>query len=147
VFCGYCGTQLWRWDASSRDAERYVCVTVGSLKDGEVEKIYPTSPSPSSSATAQDQVDEETKPKPATERLRGAEWFEDLLGGTGFGATSTTGALGRISRLGVRERSNGGGRVVEWEIVEFSAADDGQMEDLVKGGTSPAKRKIEDALE
>src|SRR5205085_519556 len=38
-FCGYCGTPLARWDASSREAERFVALTLGSLLDEDVEQL------------------------------------------------------------------------------------------------------------
>jgi hypothetical protein len=102
VFCGYCGTQLWRWDTTDQEADRWVCVTVGSLLDGEVERYFGSEAEPEEFLEKGGEVGA---------RLRGAEWFEDLLGGT------SSGPLGRISRLGVRE--TGQGRVVEWEIVEW----------------------------
>jgi hypothetical protein len=70
----------------------------------------------------------------AGQRLRGAEWFEDLLGG------SSSGPLGRISRLGVRQSQGDGRRVVEWEIVEWSTADREE-----RSATPGGKRKIGEA--
>jgi len=128
VFCGYCGTQLWRWDSADEEAEQWVCVTVGSLNDGEVEKYFGND-----HLEEDDEAKEKVDPR-AEEKLRGAEWFEDLLG-SGSGLTSTKGALGRIARLGVRERGNS--RVVEWEIVEWNSGD-------TEEGSGSAKRKIGD---
>jgi hypothetical protein len=121
---------------------------VGSLRDGELEKFFGSDSSYDAAensleqqTAAGDGVDEDMKTdgeaaatEPQGGRLRGAEWFEDLLGGL------SSGPLGRISRLGVRQTQDGGRRVVEWEIVEWSTSDGEERYAAPKG-----KRKIGEA--
>jgi hypothetical protein len=142
-FCGYCGTPLARWDASSREAERFVALTLGSLLDEDVEQLdvlgllgeseWESDDHDEQPPQPQQQQQHEHKLQVAEDplgwvvRRAGAPWFEDMV---------------RDSRLGrLRSRRGGvesadGTVSVEMEIVEFSLGE----EEAAAGG---AKRKLE----
>jgi hypothetical protein len=125
-----------------------VFVTVGTLDDGEVEKILGTEDSGEDIGEQAEkmEVDQQSKKEGGeqTERLKGAEWFEDLLGGW---VKNKGGAFARISRFGVRESDSGSSRVIEWEIVEWdgSSLPAEEADDSAGGVGTPVKRKVGDA--
>jgi hypothetical protein len=104
-------------DDSSRDEDRYVSVTLGSLIDEDLEQL--------SALGLLDDVEEEELQKPATKSTvprtsvdemtyRGAPWFEDLVEDS---------ALGRVRRQRGGHTSADGSVQSTWEIVEWNSAD------------------------
>jgi hypothetical protein len=140
-FCGYCGTPLARWDASSREAERFVALTLGSLLDEDVEQLDVLGLLGESEwesdgggpGGGDDRRQQHKKLQVAEDplgwvvRRAGAPWFEDMV---------------HDSRLGRLRRRRGGvesadGRVsVEVEVVEYTILED--------EGVGGAKRKLEE---
>ena len=133
-FCGYCGTQLTSWNERTRDEADHICLTVGSLFDEDQEILGELGYLPSD-ASDDEVVVVPVKELHAAERAlvapvyRGAPWFEELVENT---------------RLGQLKKQRGGhstaeGVKVEWEIVEWTEADDADDESNNK---SPTKRKL-----
>ncbi|PSN66590.1 hypothetical protein BS50DRAFT_369204 [Corynespora cassiicola Philippines] len=134
-FCGYCGTQLTSWHEHTRDDADHICLTVGSLLDEDQVLLgqlgfLPTSESsdeetrlasPSRSAHARSVARAEPQ-------SRGVPWFEEMVENT---------RLGRIKQQRGGHSSRDGSVRVEWEVMEWTEADDADDE-----GAAPGKRKI-----
>ncbi|KAI9730388.1 MAG: hypothetical protein M1834_005898 [Cirrosporium novae-zelandiae] len=147
VFCGYCGTNLTYWTEQPREEADFVCVTVGSLGDeevealeeggvlpGEIETETPLPPQPSSSPLRSRDISDHNHDASTIRSSSGLPWFADLTRGS------------RLNDLllahNVRTRTRRGGAVsadgttsIEWEITEVSEAPEaGEVE-------SPGKRR------
>jgi len=136
-FCGYCGTQLSQLDDSSREEDAFISLTLGSLIDEDLDRL--------GDLGLLDGVDNENEgnaiasatPVSGTRQIiarsnnsaglhnRGAPWFEDLVEDS---------PLGRIRRQKGGQASQDGSVVYEWEVVEWSSADQ----------DTATKRKISD---
>jgi len=133
-FCGYCGTQLSQWDDSSRDQDRFIWLTLGSLRDEDLEILEDLGLSDGESEPEQVNAGREYEESSSRSVLmppqgaahRGAPWFESLVEDT---------KLGKIKRQRGGQVSADGSSRVEWEVFEWTSNDD-------KGAS--AKRKIED---
>lgn len=130
-FCGFCGTPLSFWSEAKPADASYISLTLGSLAGSDLqdleelgllpkealedaendkEKIEAAAPSPSNRAGGQ-----------------GLPWFETMVKGS---------RPGNMQRSWGETRSQNGRYKVEWEIVEWTAADD--VEDTAR----PSKRNI-----
>jgi hypothetical protein len=136
VFCGYCGTQLSSWNERTRDEAEHISLTVGSLLDDDQELLAElgfiqgdssdddddettVSARPARSTTSQAAA----RLEPAS---RGAPWFEEIVRNTSLGSFK--------QQRGGHEES---GVKVEWEVVEWTEADDADTE----AQATPSKRK------
>jgi hypothetical protein len=147
-FCGYCGTPLARWDCSSREAERFVALTLGSLLDEDLGRLDELGLLGDSDTDVDADADADTDAQPPSSvgaekeqqlrlreeglrvgsswvRQRGAPWFEGLVHDS---------PLGRLRRRKGGLESDDGMVSVEWDVVEWTGLDE------EVGG---AKRKLE----
>ena len=133
-FCGYCGTQLSRWEGSNKSNGNFISLTLGSLFEEDLDKLQdlgvldlPTgkeegddiAPAASAQLAAFGPAQGVTN--------RGAPWFESMV---------EESRLGRIKRQKGGHTTSDGSVQVEWEIVEWS-----------EGGSdpgTPGKRKLGD---
>lgn len=130
-FCGYCGSQLSRWDEQDLSRGESISVSVGTLEDESLDDLLDivgigledTNANNKHEEQAQDEEEPEDvvmySPKeergraPAvlssTSRDKGVPWFEELV---------------EDSRLGRLRRQRGGYQKansnVEWEVIEIS---------------------------
>lgn len=137
TFCGYCGTQLSSWNERTRDEADHICLTVGSLLDEDQELLAELGFLPTAESSDEDNAIPVRTTNNNTSRSiarsepqsRGAPWFEEIV---------------QNSRLGRFKQQRGGhsssGVHVEWEIVEWTEADDADDE----SHATPSKRKIGD---
>lgn len=132
-FCGYCGTQLTSWHEKTRDDAEHICLTVGSLLDEDQALLGQLGFLPSGDSSDEDSAivagPSKLRSVVRTEpQSRGAPWFEEIVENT---------RLGRIKQQRGGHSSRDGSVKVEWEVVEWTEADDADDE-----GTTPGKRKI-----
>lgn len=137
VFCGYCGTQLSSWNERTRDEAEHISLTVGSLLDEDQELLAELGflhndssdddeESRASAAPARSNTSREvSRSEPAA---RGAPWFEEIVRNT---------SLGRFKQQ--RGGHTESGVKVEWEVVEWTEADDASAGAEAHG--TPSKRK------
>lgn len=136
-FCGYCGTQLSSWNERTRDEAEHICLTIGSLIDEDQALLGDLGLFPSSDSADEDATrvspSRSTHVRPVARselQTRGAPWFEEIVQNT---------------RLGRFKQQRGGhddsGVRVEWEVMEWTEADDADDE---AGRATPSKRKIGD---
>lgn len=139
-FCGYCGTQLTSWHERTHDDAEHICLTVGSLLDEDQASLAALGYLPSGDSSDEDAGS--AGPSSAArqgrvvvrgERAGGAPWFEELVEHT---------KLGRVKQQRGGVASRDGSVRVEWEVVEWTEADDADDE-----GAGPAKRKIGEVLD
>jgi hypothetical protein len=136
-FCGFCGTPLSYWSESPASEAEYISLTLGSLNGSDLRDLEDLGILPSEALQDAENDKEKisnvvpfagsnTLTGPANE---GLPWFETMVEG---------------SRLGRMKRSSGqrqdGRYKVEWEIMEWTEGDE-------VGGTSPAKRKLDEVEE
>lgn len=136
-FCGYCGTQLTSWHERTHDDAEHICLTVGSLLDEDQALLGDMGYLPAAESS-----DDEVAPAAGPSRLaaraavrteprlRGAPWFEEMVENT---------RLGRLKQQRGGHMSRNGSVKVEWEVVEWTEADDADDE-----SAAPSKRKIAD---
>lgn len=138
VFCGYCGTQLSSWNERTREEAEHICVTVGSLLDEDQELLQELDLLPTSDSSDEEAATHVAAPSRSnTSRTvarsepasQGAPWFEEIVRNT---------RLGRFKQQ--RGGHSSGGVQVEWEVVEFTEADDADDDQRA----TPSKRKIGD---
>ncbi|KAF2128136.1 hypothetical protein P153DRAFT_387095 [Dothidotthia symphoricarpi CBS 119687] len=136
-FCGYCGTQLSSWNEHTRDEAEHICLTIGSLMDEDQALLGDLGLLPSSESSDDDATlagpSRSTQARPAARselQARGAPWFEEIVQNT---------RLGRFKQQ--RGGHSGSGVRVEWEVMEWTEADDADDEG---GRATPSKRKIGD---
>jgi hypothetical protein len=138
VFCGFCGTQLSSWNERTREEAEHICLTVGSLLEDDQALLGELGFLPNSESSDEDATTTSTgHPRPNNSRTvvrsepasRGAPWFEEIVRNTGLGRFKQQ--RGGHSESGVR---------VEWEVMEWTEADDADDE----GHATPSKRKIGD---
>jgi hypothetical protein len=136
-FCGYCGTQLSQLDDSSRQEDGFISLTLGSLIDEDLDRLGDLGlldenetevlhiQNAKGTESSSRQIVSGVK---STDGIvnRGAPWFEDLIEDS---------QLGRLRRQKGGHTSADGSVKVEWEVVEWSSAD--QQEEGPTG-----KRKI-----
>lgn len=135
-FCGYCGTQLTSWHERTHDDAEHICLTVGSLLDedqallGEMGYL-PAGESSDEDVAASGPSRQTTRTIVRSEpRLRGAPWFEEMVENS---------RLGRLKQQRGGHTSRDGSVKVEWEVMEWTEADDADDE-----SAAPSKRKIAD---
>ncbi|KAF1988429.1 hypothetical protein K402DRAFT_351545 [Aulographum hederae CBS 113979] len=157
-FCGYCGTQLTRWDERDREMSEMISVTVGSLdvedaaallgNEEDAEEYTEGETQPRSSGVT-DPVGSDPNPHeaapPATSVFQarnieqslhlGAPWFESMVQDT---------PIGRVKRQKGGHTSRDGTVRVEWEVVEVGGDDDDD-EIAVVDRSAGEKRKRETA--
>ncbi|KAH8728308.1 hypothetical protein GQ44DRAFT_724316 [Phaeosphaeriaceae sp. PMI808] len=136
VFCGYCGTQLSSWNEQTREEAEHICLTVGSLLDEDQSLLGDLGFLPNSDSSDEDIISSlagssRTNPTRVLVRpepsARGAPWFEEIVQHT------------RLGRLKQQRGGHSTSRVhVEWEVVEWTEADDADDE----SHATPIKRKI-----
>jgi hypothetical protein len=136
VFCGYCGTQLTSWNERTSEDAEHISLTVGSLLDSDQELLEELGLLPHSDSSDEETTTTVTGPPRASNTqtvlrsepsARGAPWFEEIV---------------RNTRLGRFKQQRGGhstsGVQVEWEVTEWTEADEADDEGLA----TPSKRKI-----
>jgi hypothetical protein len=138
-FCGYCGTQLSQFNSASREHDRYIWVTIGSLVDEDLDLLEELGGLELSRGQEQEQEQITADAMDTREQKsslfkpaegvshRGAPWFQSLVDDT---------QLGRIKRQRGGQTSVDGSMSVEWEVVEFTSNED--------DGTPVGKRKVDD---
>jgi hypothetical protein len=136
VFCGYCGTQLSSWNERTSEEAEHICLTVGSLLDDDQELLGELGFLPTNESSDEDSTGAAAGPtsSDATRTVvrsepsaRGAPWFEEIVQNT---------RLGRFKQQ--RGGHSSSGVQVEWEVTEWTEADDADDE----GHAIPSKRKI-----
>ncbi|KAF2820308.1 hypothetical protein CC86DRAFT_305355 [Ophiobolus disseminans] len=138
VFCGYCGTQLSSWNEKTRDEAEHICLTVGSLLEDDQQLLGELGFLPHHDSSDEEPTTSDAGPsRPNHSRTvarsepasRGAPWFEEIVRNTTLGRFKQQ--RGGHSESGVR---------VEWEVVEWTEADDADDE----RSATPSKRKFGD---
>ncbi|KAF2707245.1 hypothetical protein K504DRAFT_458685 [Pleomassaria siparia CBS 279.74] len=137
-FCGYCGTQLTSWHERTRDDAEHICLTVGSLLDEDQATLATLGFLPGGDSSDDDAGNSsgpsrisQTRLVSRAEQSRGAPWFEEMV------EHST---LGRFKQQRGGHSSRDGSVRVEWEVMEWTEADD--ADDADDEGAAPTKRKI-----
>lgn len=103
-------------------------MTLGSLSSNDLRELEEMGALPKEVvAEAEEDKEVVNEMGPQLRETEGLPWFEKLVEGS---------SLGRIRRTGLRKEGNG--RVVEWEIVEWTEGDD---------SSALGKRKIGDVEE
>lgn len=133
-FCGYCGTQLSSWHERTRDDAEHICLTVGSLLDEDQALLSELGYLPSGESSDEDTAvagpSRQTRAIVRSEpHPRGSPWFEEMVEHT---------KLGRFKQQRGGHTSQDGSIKVEWEVMEWTEADDADDE----GSATPGKRKI-----
>jgi hypothetical protein len=140
VFCGYCGTQLSSWNEGTRDEAEHISLTVGSLLDddqdllGELGLLPHSDSSDEEAATTTNTTTiggpsrSTANTNANTNSTRGSSWFEEIVRNT---------RLGRLKQQ--RGRHSSSHVQVEWEVTEWTEADDDADDE---GHVTPLKRKI-----
>lgn len=128
------------WNERTRDDAEHISLTVGSLLDEDQDLLTELGFLPNSDSSDDETADISTATTSGTSRsndtrvarsgpsARGAPWFEEIVRNT---------RLGRLKQQ--RGGHNTGGVQVEWEVTEWTEADD-----AVEGRATPSKRKIDD---
>jgi hypothetical protein len=136
-FCGYCGTQLTSWHERTHEDAEHICLTVGSLLDEDQALLgqlgyLPNGESSDEDTSAAGPSRQTTVVGRAEPQSRGAPWFEEMIENT---------RLGRFKRQrgGHASRDGNVNVKVEWEVMEWTEADDADDE-----SATPSKRKIGD---
>ncbi|KAK3939936.1 hypothetical protein QBC46DRAFT_342078 [Diplogelasinospora grovesii] len=159
-FCGFCGTPLSYWSEEPRSEADFIQLTLGSLSPGDLADLEDLGFLPSSDdegpetppratsqprqlqhqdthmsgAGSQEEEEEMTVTQSSNkgrEIVGGLPWFDTLVEGSKLGNMRTVRGQGT---------SRDGSMRVEWEVVEWTAADD-----EAAGGGSPrsiGKRKF-----
>ncbi|KAF2792035.1 hypothetical protein K505DRAFT_326427 [Melanomma pulvis-pyrius CBS 109.77] len=135
-FCGYCGTQLTSWHERTHDDAEHICLTVGSLLDEDQAALATLGFLPGGDSSDDDASNTAGPSRPAQTRAvgrpeqlsRGAPWFEEMVENT---------KLGRFKQQRGGHSSRDGSVRVEWEVMEWTEADDADDE-----AATPGKRKI-----
>lgn len=141
-FCGYCGTQLTSWHERTHDDAEHICLTVGSLLDDDQALLGQLGYLPAGESSDDDFISSGAGPssrqmqtRAVTTRTephsRGAPWFEEMVENS---------RLGRLKQQRGGHTSRDGNVKVEWEVMEWTEADDADDE----GGAPAGKRKIGD---
>lgn len=149
VFCGYCGTPLSAWTEREPQLADTICLTLGSLLEEDLGRLEEWGLLPGDEESEDEDaaggvthIGHQSQQQPGQQRqqqlqlqeqprLRGAPWFESLVGDSRLG--------GRIRRQRGGQTSRDGNVSVEWEVVEWSGGDAGEE---VGAAPSPGKRKI-----
>ncbi|KAF2662596.1 hypothetical protein K491DRAFT_700352 [Lophiostoma macrostomum CBS 122681] len=139
-FCGYCGTQLTSWHERTEEDAKHIYLTVCSLLEEDQEQLGQLGFLPSGDSSDEDaaiiagpsKARSVAKSEPQT---RGAPWFEEMVENT---------RLGRIKQQRGGHSSRDGSVRVEWEVMEWTEADDADDESAGAGASS--KRKIGELL-
>jgi hypothetical protein len=138
-FCGYCGTQLTSWHERTHDDAEHICLTVGSLLDEDQALLGQLGYLPAGESSGDDDFhgagpssrQTRTVATRSEPHSRGAPWFEEMVEHS---------QLGRFKQQRGGHTSRNGNVKVEWEVMEWTEADDADDE-----GAAPAsKRKIGD---
>ncbi|KAJ4292784.1 hypothetical protein N0V90_009447 [Kalmusia sp. IMI 367209] len=132
-FCGYCGTQLTSWNERTSEDAEHICLTVGSLLDEDQALLGELGYLPTAESSDEDTIVAGPSRSIQTvlrsgQQLRGAPWFEEMVEHT---------KLGHFKQQRGGHTSRDGNVKVEWEVVEWTEADDADDE-----GVTPSKRKI-----
>ncbi|KAF2017816.1 hypothetical protein BU24DRAFT_160060 [Aaosphaeria arxii CBS 175.79] len=136
-FCGYCGTQLTSWHEHTREDADHICLTVGSLLDDDQAVLGTLGFLPGGDSSDEELSNATGLARTNTTRTvgrqetrgRGAPWFEEWVENT---------RLGRLKQQRGGHSSRDGHIRVEWEVMEWTDADDADDE----GTSTPGKRKI-----
>jgi hypothetical protein len=134
-FCGYCGTQLTSWHERTHEDAEHICLTVGSLLDDDQALLGQLGYLPNGESSDEDtsaagpsrQTQAVARSEPQSQ---GAPWFEAMVENT---------RLGRFKQQRGGHTSRDGNVKVEWEVMEWTEADDADDE-----SATPPKRKIGD---
>jgi hypothetical protein len=134
-FCGYCGTQLTSWHERTREDSEHILLTVGSLLDEDQAALATLGFLPGGDSSDDDAGSSAGPSRPSQSRalgrpdqIRGVPWFEEMVENT---------RLGRFKQQRGGHSSRDGSVRVEWEVMEWTEADDADDE-----GAMPGKRKI-----
>ncbi|KAF4979620.1 hypothetical protein FZEAL_4177 [Fusarium zealandicum] len=147
-FCGYCGTPLSYWSEDPRSEAEYINLTLGSLLREDLRDLEDMGLIPEEEDRPETEPEQSAAVVGRNTALRqsyGVPWFDGLVEGTRLGSM-------RHSQ-GVKRSQDGSVRV-EWEIIEYSANDDGdeagqaqgtgEEEDVDMELSHPGKRKLQD---
>ncbi|KAI9051607.1 hypothetical protein LZ554_004651 [Drepanopeziza brunnea f. sp. 'monogermtubi'] len=141
-FCGFCGTPLSFWSESPPTEAPYISLTLGSLASGDLRDLEDLGLLPAE-ALEDTEVDQGKIEKAATlagssalsgQGNEGLPWFETMVKGS---------RLGNVQRIWGEKTAGNGRFKIEWEIVEWTAAD----EEGGDGSVPSAKRKIGQVVE
>lgn len=135
-FCGYCGTQLTSWHERTNEDAEHICLTVGSLLDEDQALLGELGYLPSGGESSDEDTSGAGPSRPTQAVARsgqqprgaGAPWFEEMVEHT---------KLGHFKQQRGGHTSRDGTVKVEWEVVEWTEADDADDE-----GMNLGKRKI-----
>ena len=139
-FCGFCGTPLGYWTETPRERRDVIDVTLGTLSSGDLKALEEwglvgenvTDADGAGNVILGGEVEEELE-KEDGEGHSGLSWFNEMVEGSRLGKTRKT-----------REKREGPGWRVEWEIMEWIEGDDEPSADTSSSGNggAGAKRKI-----
>ncbi|KAF1998598.1 hypothetical protein P154DRAFT_564568 [Amniculicola lignicola CBS 123094] len=149
-FCGFCGTQLTSWHERTQDDAEHICLTVGSLLDEDqgllgALGLLPGDSSDDDSGAAEGPSTGSARSANTASRTvaraspqgKGAPWFEEMVENS---------RLGRFKQQRGGHASRDGSVRVEWEVMEWTEADDADDEGS-GNASSPAKRKLGDIVD
>ncbi|KAH0443305.1 aldo/keto reductase [Colletotrichum camelliae] len=132
-FCGFCGTPLSYWTERPHTEADYIHLTLASLCGEDLRDLEDLGLIPGLEETERQPVIPTTTTVIGRE-TRGVPWFESMIDGT---------RLGNLRHSQMVDQSRDGKVRVEWEIVEWTDADDGQTEDVeMTSNTGNGKRKL-----
>ncbi|KAL0931641.1 uncharacterized protein CTRU02_209029 [Colletotrichum truncatum] len=136
-FCGFCGTPLSYWTERPQTEADYIHLTLASLRGEDLRDLEDLGLIPE----LEDAEDQPVVPTTTTvvgRETRGVPWFDSLLDGT---------RLGNLHRSQGAGQSRDGKIRVEWEIMEWTDADDDnnvapESEDVDMTTSQSGKRKL-----
>ncbi|KAI8217021.1 hypothetical protein K4K53_009522 [Colletotrichum sp. SAR 10_77] len=132
-FCGFCGTPLSYWTELPHTEADYIHLTLASLCGEDLRDLEDLGLIPELEETERQSVVPTTTTVIGRE-TRGVPWFESMIDGT---------RLGNLRHSQMVDQSRDGKVRVEWEIVEWTDADDGKTEDVeMTSNTGNGKRKL-----
>ncbi|KAF9871623.1 hypothetical protein CkaCkLH20_10821 [Colletotrichum karsti] len=140
-FCGFCGTPLSYWTELPHTEADYIHLTLASLCGQDLRDLEDLGLIPEQEETEQQPAVPTTVTVVGRE-TRGVPWFDNMIEGS---------RLGNLRRNQVVDHSSrdGGNIRVEWEIVEWTDADDGndlasetEDVDMTTGNLGNGKRKL-----
>ncbi|OLN81653.1 hypothetical protein CCHL11_05491 [Colletotrichum chlorophyti] len=139
-FCGFCGTPLSYWTERPTAEADYIHLTLASLCGEDLRDLEALGLIPDLEKTDEQPVVPTTTTVVGRE-IQGVPWFESMIEGT---------RLGSLRHSHGADQSRNGSIRVEWEIVEWTDADDGnnvapgKEQHLDTTTNQPGKRKLHD---